>query len=334
MINVNSLKFCCLVLLSSLCLSHSAFAQTSLLWNSGPKWRSVIHANADTPEGVCQITAITEMYEGASAGNPSGWCPQSPKMTCNGTDVTAPNYSCPTLYHNTTGWTQAEFGKWPGWAVYHLSGGGGTPMVTRLLSNSYASPNPCLLREVSQTYAHYTSEKPIPNPPVWGFQQQYSLNQYAQFHGKFSARLNRTLGPSSCAATPSAYVTADVGIKYLDGNGVTVRTDTLGVLIYNMNDYDMNGNAADNIFYTNRVSQTACNPSNRCIALLHGNKLGIPVITGNYQNWDIEYKTLITQYLPPPPANSVSAITSWEVYPSTRGADIEVDVTNMDFVGQ
>ena len=91
----------------------------------------------------------------------------------------------------------------------------------------------------------------------------------------------------------------------------------------------MNGNLSDNIFYSNRTSVNGCSNSGvNCIVLLHGNKLGYAALNGYYQRWNVEYKTLIAQYLPPPPANSTSVIASWEIYPSTRGADIELDVKN------
>lgn len=185
-------------LIALTCLYQTvSFSQSSLLWNPGPQYRAGVHAN-NSNGGKFEILQISETYELSTVGSPIGW---SAPVLCGTppSPLPAGNAQSPSYYHVTEGWKSTEFGLWPGWAVYHMSGGAGNPIETRLLSNSFASTDPCTLREVSQTYKHFSKTNFNTVPPnlgFWSFKQEYSLGSFAQLYGSFDARLNRTLETS------------------------------------------------------------------------------------------------------------------------------------------
>lgn len=61
---------------------------------------------------------------------------------------------------------------------------------------------------------------------------------------------------------------------------------------------------------------------------------GIVALTTEFQTYRIEYLGLLKKYLPPPPVGTGSSLVIvWEVYSSSRGGDVQFDVTNMNLTG-
>jgi hypothetical protein len=300
---------------------QSSAITTSMLWNPGPNRRAGIHAN-NSDGGACQVTAISDMSGGNLDGNPAGACST---LTCNGSPWTAPDNSCPSYYHVTYGWDTSFYGAYPGWAVWYMSGGYGTPANLRLHNNASGASGTCDLREVSTTYTSF----PWNTTGYWAFKSQYVTTAYTALYGNFKGTLVSAAAPG-CTTTPSSYVTSDLVVKHFNSSHSLLRTDVVGVLVYNNNGYDMNGNPNDNIFYSNGCSQS----SSLCQVLLHGNKLGYADMTTGGATYSINYKPLLSTYLPPAPTGTTdSVIATWEVYSATRGGNIVFDLTNLDFQG-
>ena len=289
---------------------EGAVVRESALWNPGPQFGAGIHSS-NSDGGRCTVAAISTMDGAAQDGNAPGICTA---LTCDGKPIAASDGSCPSYYHVTYGWTSKQFGVYPGWAIWNLGDS------FRLFNHSNNMADPCQLREVSVSYIHYPDSY-----GYYGLRKQYELAEVAEAHGVFSARLGYTSEKPRCAALPTGYITSDFGVKHLDANGVTVRTDTIGVLIYNQSGWVHNPSAAEELYWFNGCERDA----ELCQALLRGRKLGHAPMSPEWQRYDIEFKALL-KYLPKPPTSTVrSVVFLWEVYSSSRGADIEFDVRDM-----
>jgi hypothetical protein len=192
----------------------------------------------------------------------------------------------------------------------------------------------CQIREVTAiSYGWPDASFKRPSPG-----QTYKITSFPSIWWKFSAKLNNYSGPSNCTSTPSSSVNAAFGVSFPNNTLYDIE-----VLIYNGENNDLNGNPNDNIYWSNynSVNQT-CNGVSKdtagvvCETLLHGNKLGFPVLnTSAYQSYAINMRSLITsgQYLPQPPAGYTwndAMIRYAEVYVTVRGADLSAYVKNAD----
>ncbi len=296
-----------------------------LLYNPGPTRRCHMHV-----EGVAPATWSTPGYFDEASechldGNPANMCP-----TWIATDG-----SCPSRYVVTWNWSQSSLGVYPGWDVWVI-GGWGEPIELVAQSNAKPFtqlPDSCTLREVSPI--HYAW-------PDASLQRQanlepYKITSFNRVWWSFDAKLKHYNGPPNRASTPTAIVTADAIVAF-----PTETVYAIGVIIFNGNSFDMNGNPGDDVFYTNWDPATdTCDGIDKdepigvvCQTLLHGDRLGHPVLnSSSFQSYSINVRPLFVgeAYLPAPPAGftwSDAEIRSVEVYPSVRGADLGVHVSN------
>lgn len=321
------------VLIGAIMLIPLKVSAASLVWNPGPTYHAVLHQN-NSAGSACEVRDISNMSEGHLDGNSAGSCAG---QTCGGAPMEAPDQSCWSFKHVTYGWPASYYGTYPGWAVWRMSGGGGVNIVTRLYNHANGfstTEDRCQLREVSQSYIHWPYP---PKGPAFSFKQAYILDNFWEFHGKFAARLNNSTWTNACSYSPRAIASSDFGVQYLNTDGTAARTDIVGVVLYNPNNFDEDGNSNNNIYY--RQGCDPPQPGGTCLTLLHGNKIGYNnYLTGAWQSYDIEFKTLVYQYLPDPPPGFINrgqaTVFLNEVYSSVKGADVTIDVKDVDLVGQ
>ncbi len=71
-------------------------------------------------------------------------------------------------------------------------------------------------------------------------------------------------------------------------------------------------------------------------ALLKGSGFGYSAVDGDWQSYAIDYKRLMRDNMPAPPAGftlNQGTIAGLDVYASSRGADLDLDLTSVDVVG-
>ena len=124
---------------------------------------------------------------------------------------------------------------------------------------------------------------------------------------------------------PTNRVQNDFAIQYFDITGKLLRTDVLGVSVFNQ--YP----SGNDVLYGNSCMQS----SQYCQVILDGQVLGYPSLpTDAMQTYSIEYMSLLRKYFPPRPLATANAlIIGYEVYSTARNADVTFDLTNMDLVG-
>ncbi|RZL17036.1 MAG: hypothetical protein EOO89_09950 [Pedobacter sp.] len=186
------------------------------------------------------------------------------------------------------------------------------------------------LHEVGIQFAHWNN--PWPNGQGrWSFREQYKVGDLTSIKPKFDVRLelyDDTNSPNTIL--PTTYLTADLRLEW-HKNNILVRRDLLGVIFSNPNNYDMNNNSTDAVFWQD------IQPANPRI-FLHGSmlNLGIPnlqtISTTNYTTIEFDYMPLIMQYLPGPPEGCTyddAVIVGLDIYSSTRCADVVFSVKNI-----
>lgn len=319
------------VLALVICLAPSA-AASSLLWNPGPKyWASQTLTITSNPasEGGC-LAARTDFSENHLVGNPSSTLPPT---VCEYQTPVPNNTSAPTYYTSAfVGWTSAEFSQYPGWDVWRLSGGNGSPITSRFLNHSNTAADPCVLREVGYSFENWPTEahSHFKFHPAG---RRYKLGDFSGVAAEFQAKRDYSFGPPKCATYPTGDVSADFRVKYEDSAGNLVRYDILGVVIDVMpGTGDLNGNPNDEVFYDGGEVPYGGTRTK----LLYGDRLGHPSLSSSgFQFWSIEYKDLLRRYLPPPAGFSIddASITGFDLYTSARGADLDLDVRAVDVSG-
>lgn len=290
-----------------------------LLWNSGPTRRCFQHylTNPGVPD---QSTAFKQTDDCPPGDNPPNVCPSF--GTVDG--------SCQLWDVLTYGWQMNQKEAYPGWSFWNLSGGWGTPLeVVTLNSARTASPS-CNLREVA--FGWDWADVSFRRNTNWS---EFSLGQFSTVNVSVSGKISNYLAPA-CTSLPTAFVSLDVIVNFPNGVGYSI-----GVLLYNGNGYDSNGNPNDNIFYSNyngNGSNNGCSPTTLCQTLLQGTKIGLPNMTTAYQSYTVNFKTLFTNlsYLPPPPFGyswNDGKIRHIQLVNSSRGADLRVYSKNFSVQG-
>ena len=300
-----------------------------MLWNPGPIYRASTPQDGDK-YGICDVSQLVDMSESGNVGNPIS----NVLEKCTDGTLETPNWHSPSFYHNTAGWDAAHFQQSPGWNVEVLSGGSGAQMTLRITDDAQANGADCVLREVSVSYVD--PNRNLAQWPGWSnpitvpntvFKSEYDIEKFSSITGSFSAKLDSISTTSGCAAYPTNLIDNDVAIQYFDAAGNILRTDVLGVAIYDQGDSHISNS---DLFYSNGCIQS----SPICQAIVDGHQIGIPSLTSEWQYYSIEYKQLFARYFPAPPASSASS--KWilfEAYSSNRDGSSIFEITDMDLKG-
>lgn len=335
----------------------------SLLWNPGPIWDAFgyLDLSAD-PQNNCtnNSSAVVNLSERMLDGNEPNIWPYNSDVYCDG-QLVAPvspmwyngswhgdDGSQPSVHVVTWGGDYGilnndNFEQYPGWAVWHTSGGGGVPKSVLFLNNTrnLYSADPCEPAELGWTYHHWAEYQQTHNSGQYSFKQDYVLSDFDEVYALVDLRLDY-LGPApQCTEWPAAYVTVDFRIAYfstdshgqfiVDSNGFKqlIRHDLVGVVLANPFGFD--GHPETIFLWGNEISD----PNH---ILFHGEKLGYTNLiteSTNLHHYKVALKSLIN-YLPAPPEGCTwdnAIITGLDLYSHTRSADLSFEVTNIDLIG-
>jgi hypothetical protein len=301
----------------------------SLLWNPGPKYRAVVtftRTFSPAAEFGC-LASGTTFAEAHLVGNPPGRV-TSPLICENMTSVQPGVNGANATYYQTgmVGWTSADYEKYPGWAVWTISGGGGIPIVSQFLNHAKATLDPCTLREVGYSYQNwpYLADSHFKPNPQGG---RYTLGEFNAILGKVTAKRTYSAGPPRCQNLPTSVIEIDFRVGYENPDGSVKRNDVLGVLIDVMpGTVDMNG-VNDAIFYQSADGSAK---------ILYGTKIGLTNLTSEWKSYSIDFKKLMNQYMTPPSGFTLNdgIIGGYDVYSSVRGGDFDFMAKELDVVGQ
>ena len=247
----------------------------SMLWNPGPSYRADTEQTGDTG-GTCDNLEISAMSEASLVGTPNVARP----LYCGGTLVN-PNGEAPSFSINTSGWGASDYAGWPGYAVWFMWGGNGLPIGFRIFNaSSSKSGDPCTLREASVSYVGERDLTDFPGyvnvntgvntmtpaqPTV--FKGKYDISKFKTTTGTFTARLEYASPGSGCASMPTQRVESDFAVQYFDNNGRILRTDIIGISVFNR----YPAKDGTEILYSNGAN---CTPI--CETIVDGSKLGYP----------------------------------------------------------
>lgn len=304
-----------------------AFAE-SLLWNPGPSYRAhMTFTKTFSPADPYGCLASRSTYaEAHLVGNPPGQV-TSPVL-CEDMQTVAPasNGAGVSVYQTAhVGWTSADHEEYPGWAVWWLSGGAGTPIVKQFLNHARTAPSPCSLRELGYSYQNWehlphSHFKPSPSG------ERFALGDFDAVLGKATVKRTYAAGPLGCTSLPTGVINIDLRVAYENPDGGIERSDVLGVIIDVMQGtVDMNG-VDDEIFYANGSGSAK---------LLYADRIGLSNLTTSWKDYSIDFKALIQQHMQPPLGFSTddATIVGFDVYSSVRGGDLDFAAKNLDVVG-
>jgi len=323
--------------------SSSAAPSQSMLWNPGPNQRSIMELDGDA-NGACDTPVLTDLSGASTIGTPTIGIP----LYCAGNRIN-PNGEAPSFFINTL-WDAPHYGSYPGWGVWYLSGGYGTSMEFQVMDNAQGAPgDPCDLHEVSTSYigerdvTGWSGDTNVntglstvtwANPTV--FKQMYDPRNFKTITGTFSAQLISVSDSSGCTKMPTQRIESDYAVQYFDTDGKILRTDVLGISVYNKYP-DPHGldTLYSNVVNSKCVDQYG-NETNVCQVIIDGTKLGYPVlITGQYQTYNIEFLGPLAKYIPAPPSGTAKALQIvFELYATGRDTNISYRSKNMDLIGQ
>ena len=313
-------------------VSVACDSTNSMLWNPGPCYRADTEQTGDTA-GTCDISEISVMSEAGLVGTPNIARP----LYCGGV-LKNPNGEAPSFSINKSGWGASDYAGWPGYAVWFMWGGNGSPIGFRIFNaSSSATTDPCWLKEASVSYVGERDLTDFPGyvnvntgvntmtpaqPTV--FKGKYDISKFKTITGTFTARLEYASPGSGCASMPTQRVESDFAVQYFDSNRKILRTDVIGVSVFNR--YPA-ANGSEILF-------ASCANPRVCVAIVDGSKLGYPQLMSAFQSYSIEYLSLLNKYLPPPPPGTASSLLIlFETYSTGKSMDLVYDVTNMDLVG-
>jgi hypothetical protein len=311
----------------------TSMSTEDLLWNQGLIKRNYLHrpcsdngCNLELPiKYNCDLSGLID-------GKPPGIWPYRYQVD-DGSWIWATDSSAPSFTLVTWNYQNAEFKAYPGYDIWVNGGYDGNPIEFSILNNARSFADLNLLREVGVQFDHWA-----PNPGWWSFKKQYTLGDFQDIQGNFQATLDYFSAPPN--HTNTVYVTADLRLAYFDPGGNKVRMELVGVIICNPNNYDLNGNPNDSIYWqgftdANHLENIGGIPSARI--LLQGTKLGIPALdSSGYKNIVINYRALIEKFMPPPPpgyTHNDAVIIGWDLYSDTRGYDIGFRLKNVNMYG-
>lgn len=300
-----------------------------MLWNPGPSYAADIEQGMNY--GACDVPALADMSEAALVGNGQ----LTTSIDCAGVIANPGNYA-PSYFVNTI-WEPERYKASPGYNAEKLSGGHGVPIVTRI-TNDAAADAPCTLREVSVSYIPwrnlqqwpgFTNLEPQQNNTV--FRDQYDILKFQSITATATAKLDYSSGHSTCAAFPKNVYEYDAAVQYFDVNGSLLRTDILGVTMYNEGNLHA---AGTNILYSSACPVSTVKNPLVCQIAVAGSMIGYPELNGEWQSYSFELVSLFKTYFPKPPDGTVkSVLMDAESYSSVMGASNIVEVTNMDLKG-
>lgn len=309
----------------------------NMLWNKeGVTKRSFLHLNLNNGNvdliNNPPLRYLCDLSEADIVGNHHRTWPYV-YLTTNGyiqsNDSTAPSFKLVS-----EGYDNHQFGgsgsNYSGFAIWVQNGYTNSPLVFRMINSAKQLSLDKKLREVGIVFEHWYNQF---NEGRWSFKDQYYIEELSMIRPKFDIKINHFNNYRSPNTTiTTTYLTADLRIEYYNiRNGNKVRTDLIGVIFSNLggssNGFDFNGNLNDNVFWEDT------NPQNPRV-ILHGYQLGlgipnIPIIPNNFTTIEFDYKPLIAQYLPQPPVGCKGVLVGFDVYSSTRCADIDFSIKNI-----
>ncbi|WP_226647008.1 hypothetical protein [Microbulbifer variabilis] len=320
-----------LIVLLIAVVSVNAFGgeKLDILWNDGPKNRCFRHVQQN--HDVADME--TEYLQNDD-------CPIiSRRQTSSSCDSFGNNGYCPLWNVITYGWDISDKDRSPGWSLWNISGGWGSPLEIALINNTQGLPDPCKLREVSFSWEwpdlslKRTSEgKPI------------ILGDITSLEVEFKAKVANKSKPL-CTYPSTLYVSQDVVVRF--PNDISY---SIGVLVFNFGNIDMNSihckdknstdeeceaKKNDEIFFTNynELDPNKCFQEKKCQTILHGDKLSSNAryLDVLYQENKFEFLSLFKneKYLPKPPAPYTwndATITHIQLVNHSRGGNLRVDV--------
>jgi hypothetical protein len=320
-----------------------------MLWNPGPSYLDgETLASTPTNENAC-VKSLTFLSEAELVGNPSSYHHELRCVNEKGVEeaVTVPaNGAAPTYLIDTRsnkyehGWTFGDLNKYPGWSVWFESGGGGTPIQFQFLNSSeyLFQPEPCRLTEVGLSYQRW----PYPDSM---FKGDFHLSEFKNVDASFEARVSRSVGPIQCTEFPTADISADFHVQFLDPvTGKVEKNQLLGVLLYADPKMERQTFPSEGTTFWSTESP-ASNPQpgveipESAEELLIGSRLSPPVPSmtpeGAFVPYTIDFKHLIEAKVKPPPGRSIgeAVVSGLDVYTSARGADLNLQLRDVDVYG-
>lgn len=306
----------------------------NMLWNdNGVTKRSFIHQNLSLYNGAYiplpAIWQLCDLSEAHLVGNPFG-VPEYRFATTSGDSIESlyGTRVYPSFKLVTEGYPNNDYGNYPGFAIWVQNGFTNSPLEFKFINSAKQLSGNDKLHEVGLVFEHWRN--PWSPAGYYSFTDQYDLNQLSYVKPQFDVRLdhfNNYQSPELNKQT--ADITADLRIEYWK-DGVKKRTDLLGVLFSNLggtNGYDFNGNSNDSIFWQDTSSSYPR-------ILLHGYKLGLNIpnitsVSSSFTTITFDYKPLILKYLPPPPDSCKAILVGFDIYSSTRYADIDFSLKSI-----
>ncbi len=297
----------------------------SILFNPGPRFRAgmILVRN-----GLVVESADNRAFENELDGNPFGWCAAGTPCADGDLWEKTPDGSCPSFYSDTTvGWTYQEMGTDPGWEVREISGGNGVPLEYEYVNLSLDIADPCTLREIGLIWHKWNIDDNYHCFKVNDDNTPIRLGDFSEVYARVKCKLGVTEGPIACLVYPTAMVTGDFRVIYVDEDDVTVRTDLLGIHMWEM---------AGSIHGTPVMWEDGGQNQSTWRKQLSGDYIGIPQLTTNkFTSYNWEMKQYLQTYLPPPDGYTIddAVVVGWDVYCSARGANITFRLKESDIVG-
>ncbi len=207
------------------------YSEQSVLWNPGPNYvDGLTLASTPSAQDSCSYWS-SSLSEGMQVGSrPSSFNFATGRSCDDGTSFIQPasDGSAPSYYHDTrVGWSTNDLNQYPGWSIWNVQGGSGSPQWFTYLDHALTKPDPCTLREVGLVY-QYWPYTPDSHFRVKNNGMPYTLGDFDKVEGRFKAKTPSQAGPPRCAGMPTAYITADFHVRYADASGAVVRDDLVG----------------------------------------------------------------------------------------------------------
>jgi hypothetical protein len=225
----------------------------------------------------------------------------------------------------TRNWPESQRGVY--WNIWSTGGWGGNMVIThRNLAKN--APDPCLQREITTDLRHYP-----PNNGRWSFKEDYQLGDFNQIIGKMDAPVQYETPGSNCASDPKKFGLIELGVQYLNGSSV-LRTDAVSIVIYNPNGVDYLPNDPALIW----KSPACTSGGSLCQIVFNGAYFGLPVLSGSFKSYSVDFKPYFQNYFPAPPGGQ--SVNDAHIYffepgrSSVKGADLSTEIQNLDVVGQ
>ncbi|HEX2283056.1 MAG TPA: hypothetical protein VHG52_14955, partial [Thermomicrobiales bacterium] len=305
-------------------------APESLVWNPGPQYKaSITYTKTFSPANDWGCVASgTTLEEAHLVGNPGGSFTDPNLLQCEGNTFVplASNGAAPSYSPGAAiGWTSADEDEVPGWSIQRLSGGGGTPMVMRYVNRGEGTGDDCELREVGMGYQHWPNLAVSafkPNPGGGGLR----VGEFEEILGKVSMRETYAGGQSQCEELPTGALNIGFRVDYVKPDGSSERSDAVATIVRGLpGNIDFNG-IEDDIYYRNHDGSAV---------VVYGESVGLPTVSSSWQDYTIDFKALLEEYVPPPAGYSVhdAVIVGFDIFSSLRGADMDFEAKDLDLVG-